>query len=62
MSDYDSLLAGHDEEPPVNADGFDGLIVMGGPMNARAYGAYPWRSSHQANRMSRSWRNGSRGC
>jgi GMP synthase-like glutamine amidotransferase len=31
-----------DETPPVNSDGFEWLIVMGGPMNVYQYEAYPW--------------------
>jgi GMP synthase-like glutamine amidotransferase len=33
-----------DEAPPVNPDGFDWLIVMGGPMNVYQYDAHPWLS------------------
>jgi GMP synthase-like glutamine amidotransferase len=35
------------EPPPVNPDGFDWLIVMGGPMNVYQYEAYPWLSSEK---------------
>jgi GMP synthase-like glutamine amidotransferase len=30
------------EEPPATVDGFDWLIVMGGPMNIYQYRDYPW--------------------
>jgi GMP synthase-like glutamine amidotransferase len=30
------------EAPPVNADGFDWLIIMGGPMNVYQYRDHPW--------------------
>jgi GMP synthase-like glutamine amidotransferase len=35
------------EAPPVNPDGFDWLVVMGGPMNVYQYEAHPWLSSEK---------------
>jgi GMP synthase-like glutamine amidotransferase len=36
-----------DEAPPVNSDGFDWLIVMGGPMNVYQYDVHPWLLSEK---------------
>jgi GMP synthase-like glutamine amidotransferase len=36
-----------DEAPPVNSDGFDWLIVMGGPMNVHQDNAHPWLPSEK---------------
>jgi len=36
-----------DESPPVSADAFDWLIVMGGPMNIYQYRAHPWLRSEK---------------
>jgi GMP synthase-like glutamine amidotransferase len=35
------------EPPPATSDGFDWLIVMGGPMNVHQYRDHPWLRSEQ---------------
>jgi GMP synthase-like glutamine amidotransferase len=36
------------EAPPVDADGFDWLIIMGGPMNVYQYRDYPWLGAEKS--------------
>jgi GMP synthase-like glutamine amidotransferase len=36
------------ETPPANADGFDALIVIGGPMNIYEYDLHPWLKPEKA--------------